>query len=122
MVKGKSYINESLEFEGEYFYHNKWDGKGYDEFGKITYELHNGKGKVKEYYYNVKLRFEGKYINGRRNGEGKEYNGKGKLIFEGQYLNGKINGKGKDFDGNGKLNFECNYFNGEKIGEGEKKI
>ena len=45
-------------------------------------------GKVKEYYYNGKLIFEGEYLNGKRNGKGKEYYN-GKLIFEGEYLNGK---------------------------------
>ena len=48
---------------------------------------------IKEYNsYNDKLLFEGKFLNGKRNGIGKEYNGKGVLIFEGEYLNDK-NGK-----------------------------
>ena len=34
-------------------------------------EIWNGKGK--EYYSNGKLKFEGKYLNGKRNGKGKEY-------------------------------------------------
>ena len=46
-------------------------------------------GKGKEYYYDGKLKFEGDYINGKRNGKGKEYNNDGKLIFEGEYLNGE---------------------------------
>ena len=37
---------------------------------------------------NGKLRFEGKYSNGKRNGNGKEYDD-GKLIFEGEYLDGE---------------------------------
>ena len=48
----------------------------------------DGKGKVKEYYYDDKLKFEGEYLNGERNGKGKEYDYNGKLRFEGEYLNG----------------------------------
>ena len=33
-----------------------------------------------------KLIFEGKYLNGRRNGEGKEFGINGKVIFEGEYI------------------------------------
>ena len=40
------------------------------------------------------LKFEGEYLNRKRNGKGKEYYD-GKLLFEGEYLNGKKNGKGK---------------------------
>ena len=85
---GKSYnINGKLEFKGKYEYHNKWDGKGYDENGNIIYELINGNGKVKEYNWKGDLVFEGEYLNGKRNGKGKEYV-KGKLIYEGEYLDG----------------------------------
>ena len=66
--------------------------------------------------YNEKIRFEGEYLNGKRNGKGKEYNtNTGKLIFEGEYLNGKRNGKGKEYDWYGKLIFEDEYLNGEKM-------
>ena len=63
-----------MEYEGEFLYHKKWNGKGYDENGNILYELINGTGKVKEYnVYTGKLQFEGEYLNGKRNGHGKEY-------------------------------------------------
>ena len=42
---------------------------------------------MKEYYYNGKLKFEGEYLNNKRNGEGKEYNWEGTLIYEGNYIN-----------------------------------
>ena len=87
-IKGKYYINGKLEYEGEFRYKRKWNGKGYDESGNIIYELINGNGKVKE-YNNKKLRFEGEFLNGKRNGKGKEYYYNGKLLFEGEYLNGK---------------------------------
>ena len=38
------YINEELDFDGEFLYNKKWNGKGYDE--NIIYELINGKGNV----------------------------------------------------------------------------
>ena len=47
-------------------------------------------GNWKEYYDNRKLRFEGEYLKGERNGKGKEYGyNSGILIFEGEYLNDK---------------------------------
>ena len=84
---GKSYyINGKLEFEGKYksgWFH-KFEGKGYDENGKVIYELINGNGTVKEYGWDGKLYYEGEYLNGERNGKGKEYNKFGKLIYEGE--------------------------------------
>ena len=88
-MKGKYYINERLKYDGEYLFDNKYNGKGYDEYGNKIYELRNGTGKVKE-YDNGTLIFEGEYLNGLRNAKGKEYNFlNGKLEYEGEYLNGK---------------------------------
>ena len=62
-----------MEYQGEFRYDRKWNGKGYDENGNIIYELINGNGKVKEYRIG-KLEFEGEYLNGKRwNGKCKEY-------------------------------------------------
>ena len=69
-----------------------------------NYKLFRGKyivyeenGIVKEYdAYNNELRFEGEYLDGKRNGKGKEYFCS-RLIFKGEYLNGKRNGKGKEY-------------------------
>ena len=48
--------------------------------------------------------FTGRYIIYESNKKGKEYNYCDTLRFEGEYLNGKRNGKGKEFfDYNGKL-------------------
>ena len=55
--------------------------KGYDENSNIIYELINGNGKVREYWNNGKLKFEGGYLNGKNNGKGKEYERNGSLIF-----------------------------------------
>ena len=63
-----------MEYEGEYLYDKKYNGKGYDENGNIIYELINGNGKVKEYWVSYgSLMFEGEYLNGKKNGKGKEY-------------------------------------------------
>ena len=65
---------------------------------KIIKKLKNGNGYVKEYDYLGILKFEGEYLNGKRNGKGKEYDYDGRLIFEGEYLNGKRwNGKEKEY-------------------------
>ena len=87
--KGKDYFLNILLFEGEYLNGVKWNGKGYDLEGKNKYELINGKAcSVIEYDNNGQLRYEGEYLNGKRNGKGKEYDYGGNLIFEGEYLNG----------------------------------
>ena len=78
-----------MEYEGEFRYDKKWTGKGYDTNGNKIYELINGNGKIKEYYGNSKLKFEGEFFNGEKNGKGKEYYENGRLKFEGEYLNGK---------------------------------
>ena len=46
------------------------------------------------------IRFEGEYLEGKRNGKGKEYNNCGKLQFEGEFINGERskNGKVKEYD------------------------
>ena len=81
-----------MEFEGEYLYDHKWNGKGYDKNGNIIYELINGNGKVKEYE-------------------------EGKLLFEGEYLNGKMwNGKLRVYDWiTENKKFEVEYLNGKEI-------
>ena len=88
MKKGKYYIKEKLEYDGEYLYNRKWNGKGYDENHNKIYELINGNGKAVEYFGGAG-RFEGEYLNGKKNGKGKEYKLNGVIEFEGEYLNGK---------------------------------
>ena len=49
----------------------------------------------KEYYHNGKLKFEGEYLNGLKNGKEKEYNYYGVLLFEGyiyKIKNGNVKG------------------------------
>ena len=64
-IKGREYLNGKLEFEGKYFNNKKWNGKGYDENSKITYELINGNGHIKEYKDYI-LQFEGEFLNGKK--------------------------------------------------------
>ena len=54
-----------------------------------------------------KLKFEGEYLNGKRNGKGKEYYQNGTLRFEGEYLdNHRIKGK---YYNNGIMEYEGEY-------------
>ena len=117
-LKGKTYVNNKLEFDGEFLHNDKWNGKGYDESGKLIYELINGKGKIKEYQFG-RLKYEGEYTNGKRNGLGKEYDYDGNLEFEGEYLDGKRNGKGKEYY-NKKIEYEGEYLNGKRNGKGKE--
>ena len=88
-IKGKQYVKGKLEFEGEYSFGKKWNGKGYDKNGNIIYELNNGTGKVKEYDDDL-LIFDGEYVNGKRTGISKEYNSFGQIVLECEYLNGEL--------------------------------
>ena len=163
--KGKEYYDKNiLKFEGEYLNGKRWNGNGYDIQNNIIYQIKNGKGYAKEYYYNDfillenienlsdeinningKLKFEGEYFNGEKNGKGKEYNlsvisyvyfNKNKdskytnkkyeilqehyLMFEGEYKYGKRNGNGKEYDNKGILKFEGEYINGKRNGNGKE--
>ena len=96
--------------------------------------MKQGKGLIKEYLSYNELRFEGKYLNGQRNGKGKEYDLDGKLEFESEYLYGyKLKGKlfknekleyegellynqkynGKGYDENGNIIYELINGNGK---------
>ena len=127
--KGKEYYNNAkLKFESKYLNDVEWNGKGYDEFNKVIYELKNGDGIINVFkrcytkYLNVDkkenrkmneydedsylLKYKGGKLLNQRNGNGKLYY-KGKLIFEGEYLyDCRINGKEYI---NGKLTFEGEY-------------
>jgi len=139
--KGKEYDKYGiLLFKGEYLNGDRWNGKGYNGSNNIVYELQNGKGVVKEYYFVLnKLKIKVEYLNGKKNGKGKEYYEEGELFFEGEYINGK-RWNGKFYNGinnivyeikNGKgfikkyydsicLKFEGEYLKGEKNGKGKE--
>ena len=44
----------------------------------MIYELRNDNGKLKEYFDEGNLFFEGEYLNRKRNGKGKDYQNNGK--------------------------------------------
>ncbi len=57
----------------------------------IGREFLNGKKwnwKGWEFHWNGKIKFEGEYLNGKRNGKGKAFDKKGEVMFEGEYLDG----------------------------------
>ena len=106
-----------LKFEGDYLKGKKWNGKGFDKKGNVTYELNNGCGIVKEYYDNGNLEYEEEYLNGESNGKIKEYDFNGDLIFIGEYKDNKRwNGIEKKYVNIHKLKYEREYINGEKKG------
>ena len=111
--KGKKYNNGKIIFDGVYLNNKILVGTQYDEKGVKIQEINNIYGKGKEFEDNGKLKFEGEYSNGERNGKGKEYYN-GILSFEGIYLNGKKKGKGKEYYSNGKIKFDGEYFYGIK--------
>ena len=167
--KGKEYMyinygDKELIFDGYYLNDKKWNGKlkdykkGYfwkcgtclldnDRFDDYESEL---KIENEKEYENDILKFEGEYLNGKRNGKGKEYDINGKLTYEGDFLmgnqgysykkdydyltleyegeilEGKRHGKGKEYDFGGRIIFEGEYLNGErwngKMKEYEHKI
>ena len=121
---------ELIKYSKKYQRRLDIDIKYYKQISR-KYIIGERNGKGKEFDYDDNLIFEGEYKNGKRNGEGKEYydDGKGRVKFEGRYLNGKklqgliynksgsinlLEGiKGKEYYLNHKLKFEGEYFNGK---------
>ena len=154
---GKGYVKEfnneeKLVFEGEYL-NGERNGKGKEYFDvkstdffssnvfrlRIHEKIIEAKDKKGEEYSNIKVKYEGEYLNGERNGRGKEYYINGQIKLEGEYLNGKRwnvkgynkdgnkifeikNGKGylKEYSSEGKLEFEGEFSNGERNGKGKE--
>ena len=113
--RGKEYKDGILVYGGEYLFDRKWDGKGYDKNKNVIYEIHNGKGKAIEYFGpRMEYRFEGEYVDGKRNGKGKEYLGEDTLMFEGEYKDGERNGFGIEYF-YGDIQFKGKYFKGKRF-------
>ena len=143
--KGREYFRGKLNYEGEYFYGFYWNGKGYDGKGNLLYEVNNGIGNVRIFFYPFfdKFIIIAGYIHGKTNEKMKMYtfNGallyeyilvidkkmvtikeydknNGKLISEGEYFDGRKQGKFKEYNPeNGILIFEGEYLNGIKNGK-----
>ena len=108
------YFNGSIQFEGEYSNGIIWNGKRYSLTNhSVLYEIKNGKGVIKYFDGELKVRFAGEYLNGV-NGKGKEYYSNGQLKFEGEYLNGIRNGKCKEYNNDNEIIFEGEYLDGKK--------
>ena len=77
--RGKEYYYNSnkIKFESEFKNGKKWNGKGYGYFSDEIFELINGN---------------------TQNVEEFDDDGEGNVIFEGKYLNGEKNGKVKKYD------------------------
>ena len=78
------------------------------------------------YFKDDKLKYEGEFLNGKKNGKGVEYERFPGIKYVGEFLNGKKNGKIKEYDfhnyyhsvydkGTSKLIFEGEYLNNYKI-------
>ena len=79
----------------------------------------NGKGKLYDDSYGEydKLKYEGEFLNGKKNGKGIEYD---RYKYEGEFVNGKKNGKGKEYTYNsnyyyGNYGYKYNLINREQI-------
>ena len=102
------YSNGNLKFEGEILDDKFWNGILYSVNNEETFEIKNGKGKIKEYtssHYIGIVVFDGELLNGLKNGKGEEYfvmlyNNYLNIKFKGEYLNGeKWNGIGYNIKG-----------------------
>ena len=117
--KGKLYLNGILEYEGEFLVGKKWTGKGYDENGKVIYELIEGTGTIKEYekdsgeYIPKQLIYEGEMLKGKLlNGIKYKYKDR-ELIATVEYIEGKIwNGEVEEYNKYDELIFDGEYKNG----------
>ena len=94
-------------------------GVEYDNLGTFKFqgEFINGKrnGEGNEFIKKSNdVVDSGKYKNGKRNGLGRKYHGRTELKFEGEFLNDLKEGMGKQFYSNGKLKFEGEYKKGKK--------
>ena len=116
--KEYSVINGQLLFEGEYL--NGIEIGKIKEFyydGELKYEgeyLYNHKRKGKE-YINKKLEYEGEYLFDKK-WNGKGYDGNGNILYELKDGNGKV----KEYDYYGELEYEGEYLNGKKNGKGKE--
>ena len=73
-------------------------------------------GKYEEHEYN-KLKCEGVYKEGRKNGVFKMYNSEGKVKEEKSYKEGKLHGAHRTYYTTGKLEREVNYSDGKQDGK-----
>ena len=116
--EGKEYESGTLIFKGEFKNDKRWNGKF--ESGDYEINIINGisqekevkNGKIKKYFENGKIKFEGEYLKGTiLNGTG--YKKNGDIDFEIKNGNGKI----KEYCHNGEGYYEKEYSNGKWDGK-----
>ena len=117
--KGKEYYyyGNGVKFDGQFRNGKKWTGKCIDRNGVIIYEIKGGKGHLKEYdhVWGERLKYDGEYLNGFKNGKAKEYNtGNSCLKYEGGFYNGVRHGKCKLYNCYATLKYEGEFFYGKK--------
>ena len=87
----------------EYVNGQIWNFKYYDNRNKIISEIKEGKG-YRKFFYNYTLRFEGGYLNGKKNGIFKQYDCNGHLEYEIEYIFDKL-WNVKKYDKNGGFKY-----------------
>ena len=104
--KGYFYDSDGfLLFEGIFLENGNGNIKTYNKSGiVISQEIFiDGKRKIKKFYENSNLKFEGEYLNEKRNCKGIEYYENGNIEYEGEYSSGHRIEKGKKYSENGEL-------------------
>lgn len=71
-------------------------------------------GDVTYYFADGKLKEQGSYTAGLKNGVWIRFNEAGLKVGEGEYYNGRKHGKWLVWDDNGKKRFEMSYLHGDK--------
>ena len=111
--KGKYYrINGSIFLEGD-FNEDKFCGKDYDIENRIIYTGHKIKpsktnewerqGIGKSYYLDGKIKYNGNWVENKKDGYGIHYYVNRNISYKGDYKFGKFNGYGEKFDITGTL-------------------
>lgn len=88
---------------------------------KISYyqELDGEEVKIEERYFHQdgKIKMEGKFLNGKREGEWKAYFNNEQIQSIGAFKDGKRTGEAKVYFPNGKLRYEGQYQSDKEIGD-----
>lgn len=109
-------LNGTKHGTGNYYY-NTGIYNNYKYVGEFDYDQLQGEGIL--YDFNGVKVYAGGYTDGRWSGHGILYNNAtGKIMYDGKWLNGKRDGKGKYYWENGNLRYSGNWIDDKKIGVG----
>lgn len=84
---------------------------------EIEYKDGVKNGKFSEFYLYGRLKKEGQYINGNKDGEWKTYDKDGNIILKESYKNGQLHGEFERKINNHSLRISGQYINGKREGE-----